>query len=210
MEPLEEGNYYHIYNRGAGRSPIFWSDDDYAQFIKKYFYYLFLSVETYAWCLLRNHFHFLIRIRTIEEQKKLFLNVKQTYPVGTFFGDQYKSTKPYIASKQFNHLFNSYTKSINVKKERSGTLSEGAFKRKKIIDEDHFLHIACYIHRNPIHHQIVDNYDDYDYSSYREIAQGLTTFTESDQLLTRFGGMENFIIAHREFKLMLGEEFYLE
>lgn len=210
MEPLEEGNYYHIYNRGAGKSPIFWSDDDYSLFIKKYFFYLFLSVETYAWCLLRNHFHILIRVRTIEEQEKLFLNIKKSYPTGTFFGDQYENTKPYTSSKQFNHLFNSYTKSINSKNERSGTLSEGTFKRKKIIDEDHFLHITCYIHRNPIHHQIVDNYADYDYSSYMKIVQRHTTFTESDQLITRFGGMESFTIAHREFKSMLGEEFYLE
>lgn len=210
MEPLEEGKYYHIYNRGAGKAPIFFSDDDYRLFIKKYFYYLFLSVETYAWCLLSNHFHILIRVRTVEEQEKLFLNIKQSYPTGTFFGDQYENTKPYIVSRQFNHLFNSYTKSINVKNDRSGTLSEGTFKRKKINDENHFLHIACYIHRNPIHHKIVNDYEVYDYSSYREIVNGLSTFTESDKLLTRFGGMENFKLAHYEFKLMLGEEFYLE
>ena len=57
MENLKEGFYYHIYNRGAGRSKIFWDHEDYERFLEKYWYYMHVAVETIAYCLLRNHFH---------------------------------------------------------------------------------------------------------------------------------------------------------
>lgn len=210
METPEKGHYYHIYNRGAGRAPIFFSDDDYKLFMTKYFYYLFISVETYAWCLLKNHFHLLIRLRTFKEQEQIYSKIKKEYPVDTFYGDCYERPKPFLTSRQLGHLFNSYTKFFNKKRNRTGTLIEGTFKRKRIVDEDHFLHIACYIHRNPVHHGIVKSYMDYPFSSYRFILEKKKSFTESEKLLNRFGGKENFKEAHREFKYMLGEEFYLE
>jgi len=210
MEQLEEGYYYHIYNRGAGKASIFFSDIDYKLFIEKYFYYLYITAETYAWCLLKNHFHFLIRIRTLKEQAQIFEHVKSTYPKNRFYGGKYSILKPYSASQQLSHLFNSYTKTINKKNDRSGTLLEGTFKRKKILDEGHFLHMACYIHRNPIHHKFSKTYSDYPFSSYTKFTSPNETLIEADKLLGRFGGKENFIEAHQQFKLELGEEFYLE
>ncbi|TVQ00210.1 MAG: hypothetical protein EA359_16225, partial [Balneolaceae bacterium] len=84
--------------------------------------------------------------------------------------------------------------------------------RKRIIDEDHFLHIACYIHRNPMHHGIVKSYEDYPYSSYCQVLKTGKAMIDSEHqdLLARFGGKKNFLEAHQEFKLMLGEEYYLE
>jgi len=210
MEPIEEGYYYHIYNRGAGRAPIFFSENDYHEFMAKYVYYLFFSVETYAWCLLKNHFHLLVKIRTMKGQEVIFNKAKKTNAVGTYFGDQYDNPKPFTASKQFAHLFNSYTKYINQKRNRSGTLIEGTFKRKKILDENHFLHLACYIHRNPLHHRIVQSYEDYPYSSFHDFIDEKKSFIDTKHILSCFGGRDNFVEAHREFQMKLGEEFYLE
>ncbi|WP_147303533.1 hypothetical protein [Rhodohalobacter sp. SW132] len=210
MEPLEEGHFYHIYNRGAGKASIFFTDQDYNLFIEKYFYYLYVPAETFAWCLLKNHFHLLIRVRTTEEQFQTFKTLKPHFPEKSFYGDKFSSPKPYLVSQQLSHLFNSYTKTINLKTNRSGTLIEGTFKRKKIKDEDHFLHIACYIHRNPIHHGISANFSDYSHSSYQRILSGDHPFVESKNLTQRFGGINNFIEAHSEFKHKLGDEFYLE
>ncbi|MCC5908365.1 MAG: hypothetical protein JJU13_19265 [Balneolaceae bacterium] len=142
-----------------------------------------------------------------------FQQIKNNYPEGSFYGDHFNSTKPYQASKQFSHLMNSFTKSINPKMMRSGTLVAGAFKRKRIKDENHFTHLVCYIHRNPIHHGITDNYSDYPYSSYHSYIHSINKeypFLEKEKVLTQLGGRENFIEAHQEFKLMLGEEYYLE
>lgn len=210
MEPISEGFFYHIYNRGACKSDLFWSDDDYSDFMDKYVYYLYISVETYAYCLLKNHFHLLIRVRTVEEQEEVFSSVKEKFPEGTFYGDHFNAPKPFHASKQFSHLMNSYTKSLNSRKNRTGTLVEGAFKRKRVTDEDNFNHLACYIHRNPIHHRINKIYSEYPYSSYNQILSEEKTLLEKTKLLNRFGGRQNFIEAHQEFKMMLGEEYSLE
>jgi REP element-mobilizing transposase RayT len=79
MEPIKEGFFYHIYNRGAGKSDLFWTDDDFSDFMDKYVYYLNIPAEMYAYCLLKNHFHFLIRVRTVEEQKTIFQVLKEPF-----------------------------------------------------------------------------------------------------------------------------------
>lgn len=210
MEPIKEGHFYHIYNRGAGRSDLFYTKKDYSEFMKKYYYYLFISVETYAYCLLKNHFHFLFRVRTFEEQEEIFQFIKANYPEGTFFGDPFDTPKLFHASKQFSHLMNSYTKSLNSRRDRTGTLVASTFKRKRVVDENYLSHLICYIHRNPIHHKINKNYSEYRYSSYNQIVSEQENFLEKGKLLNQFGGKKNFVEAHQEFKMRLGEEYYLE
>jgi hypothetical protein len=152
----------------------------------------------------------LVKIRGYKEQENVFQKLKKIYPTGTFYGDQYESAKPFKSSAQFSHLFNSYTKSVNLKKNRSGTLFESTFKRKRIVDENNFLNVVCYIHRNPIHHKITKTYKNYPYSSFKDFLHLKSTFIERKNLLKRFGGRDNFIEAHREFRLLLGSDYYLE
>lgn len=106
---------------------------------------------------------------------------------------------------------NSYTRYINKKMNRSGTLIEGPLKRKKIKDENYFLHLICYIHRNPIHHGISINYSNYHYTSFHDFINSNKSFIEKKIVLERFGGRENFIKAHEKFKLKLDlNNLYLE
>jgi putative transposase len=210
MEKLEQGHYYHLYNRGAGRSNLFQEGKDYHRFIDKYWYYMFFSVETYAWCLIQNHFHVLIKVRSLHQQEVLFQKSKETYPKGSFFGDNFDHAKPFDPGVQLRHLMNSYTKYFNNKYDRSGTLVEGTYKRKRITDENHFNHLLCYIHRNPVHHGICRNYEDYSYTSYHDYFGNKKSLTETQKGLTNFGGLINLQKAHSEFRLMLDEEYYLE
>jgi putative transposase len=201
MEPFEEGYYYHIYNRGAGRANLFFEINDYHEFLKKYFYYLYPSVQTYSWCLLSNHFHALIRIRTLTEQTYLYKKLRRQFDAGKFHGKLSPAVKPFIASKQLSHLMNSYTRYVNKREERTGTLIQGPINRIKILDELHFLHMVCYIHRNPIHHKLVQNYTAYPYSSYSDFISGKKSFVEKKNVIERFGGTINFVQAHDEFRL---------
>jgi REP element-mobilizing transposase RayT len=212
MEAIKEGFFYHIYNRGAGKSNLFWTVDDYREFIKKYVYYLYPSVQTFAWCLMSNHFHALIRIRTVDEQSELFRLLKNQFEIGNLHGNVDPAEKAFIASKQLSHFMNGYTRFINKKRERSGTLIEGPLKRKKIEDEKNFNHLVCYIHRNPIHHGVKKNYTDFKYSSYIDYLNNRKSFTEKTPVLQRFGGIDNFLKAHDEFKLNIdfGNDLYLE
>jgi len=69
--PLQQGVFYHIYNRGNNRENIFIEERNYILFMKQYSRYIFPVADTYAYCLLRNHFHFLVRIKTEQEFQTL-------------------------------------------------------------------------------------------------------------------------------------------
>jgi len=68
---LQYGVYYHIYNRGVNRENIFREERNYPYFLKLYARYIEPVAETYVYCLLRNHFHALVRIRDAETLKVL-------------------------------------------------------------------------------------------------------------------------------------------
>ncbi len=65
--PLQPDTYYHVYNRGTNRENIFFEERNYAHFLKLYAHHIEPVAETFAYCLLRNHFHLLIRVKNEEE-----------------------------------------------------------------------------------------------------------------------------------------------
>lgn len=68
---FEPGVFFHLFNHGNGNDNLFRCDDNYNYFILKYTEYIKPIVDTYAYCLLPNHFHYLIKIR--EEEKLTFI-----------------------------------------------------------------------------------------------------------------------------------------
>ena len=59
IQPLVAGNYYHIYNRGNNGIDVFFEAGNYEYFLKLYQQYIYPIAETFAWCLMKNHFHVL-------------------------------------------------------------------------------------------------------------------------------------------------------
>ncbi|MEM1122128.1 MAG: hypothetical protein AAGJ18_16905, partial [Bacteroidota bacterium] len=74
--PLESGNFYHIFNRGNKCIKIFHKHDNYVYFLKKYDSYLSNYLDTYAYALIPNHFHFLVRIK---EEAEILQNARNEY-----------------------------------------------------------------------------------------------------------------------------------
>ena len=68
MEILEPDHFYHIYNHANGIENLFRTEDNYHYFLKKYHQHISPIAETWAYCLMPNHFHFLVRIK---EEKDL-------------------------------------------------------------------------------------------------------------------------------------------
>lgn len=143
-----EGGFYHLYNRGVEKRTIFVDEQDYAVFLHLLKYYLspsdpkdahpFLSfknftvvrprpltnlekeIELLSFCLMPNHFHLLIKQKTIDGMEKLMSKVLTTY------------------SMYFNKRY-----------ERVGHLFQGRYKAALVTSDSYLLHVSRYIHLNP-------------------------------------------------------------
>ena len=184
--------YYHVYNRGINGCRIFAKEENYAHFLKKYEQYIQPIAQTYAYCLLGNHFHFLIGTRSNEEIDAIYpTNVgKGLNTVGI------SRTPSEIISRQFSHLFNAYAQAFNKATQRTGGLFETPFRRKPITNNDYFTNMVGYIHQNPQKHGFVSDFRDYPHSSYHSFISAKKTALPRKTVLEWFGGNDNYVAFH--------------
>jgi REP element-mobilizing transposase RayT len=175
IQPLENGKYYHIYNRGINSNILFKEKGNYEHFLKLYDLHIEPMAETYAWCLMQNHFHLLIRIKEVEE---IETEIK---------------IQP---SQSFSNLFNAYTKAFNKKYNRHGALFERPFKRKIVENENYFLNLITYIHNNPVHHDICEHALNYPWCSYATCISDKPTKLKRKEVMAIFDDIENFKYVH--------------
>lgn len=185
--PLLHGNYYHIYNRGNNGIDIFLENENYLHFLRLYAKYIEPIAETYAWCLLKNHFHILVRIKD-----------KNEIVVGDLTYNTTAAPKVVEPFRQFSHLFNAYTQAINKKHHRTGSLFEKSFERKLVTSEKYFQQLIFYIHNNPVHHGFVKQMSLYPWSSYSSIISDKPTLMKRDEILSLFGSKADFLDYHTE------------
>ncbi len=74
MEKIKSGKSYHVFNHANGFENVFYNDGNFWFFLDKYRKYISPVAETYAWCLMPNHFHLVIRIRKRELIEELIRN----------------------------------------------------------------------------------------------------------------------------------------
>lgn len=165
---------------------LFREDRNYAHFLRLYTKYITPVAKTYAYCLLFNHFHLLVRFLDNNE-----LNSKSL-------------------SRAFNNLFIAYAKSFNRAYDRTGAVFESPFARKNAEDPDHFWKLVVYIHRNPQEHGLIEDFRDWRYSSYQAIVSESRTGIQRDDVLQWFGGREAFEESHLLGDINLGAAFKIE
>ena len=134
------GHYYHVYNRGCNRQRIFANDGNYIFLLKRAKQFLAdYSLSVIAYCLMPNHYHFLLRP---EDDDSL--------------------------SRFIQRLFNSYTQAFNNQQGRSGTLFEGRAKIKLVSTDEYVILLCRYIHLNPVQAGLVSHPNQWAYSNYLE------------------------------------------
>ena len=192
---LYPDTFYHIYNRGNNRENIFVEERNYRYLLERYTHYIEPVAATYAYCLLRNHFHFLVRIRSEEEQEVIWKRGRQTNQTcGVSETPQVFVAR--VPSGQFSNLFNTYAKAINKAYGRTGSLFEGRFKRRPVKVQGDLIQMVRYIHRNPERHGFVDDYREWPYSSYQALVSERPTRTQREEVLDWFQGRRAFEEAH--------------
>ncbi|HYH14526.1 MAG TPA: hypothetical protein VD794_04875 [Flavisolibacter sp.] len=186
--PLEENQFYHIYNRGNNGSTIFFEERNYSFFLKKLDEYLSDYLFIYAYCLLPNHFHLLVSVKSftnLSDEKKYLKK-----------GTQQLTAPSEIISECFRCFFLSYSKAIKQQEKRTGSLFEKNHKRIKIEANNYLLSLVNYIHRNPETHQLTNDYKIYPYSSFQSMLSHKPTKLRREDVLEWFGGKEHFMLYH--------------
>ncbi|PSR14614.1 MAG: hypothetical protein DA408_00085 [Bacteroidetes bacterium] len=203
-QQLEENLTYHIYNHAVGRENLFATEANYTYFLerwKKHMPYL----DVYAYCLMPNHFHFLAKVKPLDEYLLEHIRTQQTQKAEAFL----KSTIPYHSylEDQFKRLFSGYTLAFNKQEEnRRGTLFQKRFKRVAISSDYRLLYMLAYIHHNPIHHRFYDNHTDWPHSSYQAFFQmGKHSNIRRQEVLSWFAddmdkALTLFTQYHQDFK----------
>jgi len=182
--PLEYGVTYHIYNRGINGENVFVEKRNYRFFLERYAKYMEPVAFTYAYCLMKNHFHLLIRTKTPEEQAaRETLKVSETFRV----------LEP---SRQFSNLFNAYAKAFNKTYGRTGSLFEHPFHRIEVTTDGYFARLIPYIHQNPQLHGFVDDFREWPFSSYHAMLSERPTRVARDAALAWCGGRDGFVDCH--------------
>lgn len=207
MEKLQNGNFYHIFNRGINSTTIFKQEADFNFFLILMQKYLLAISDIYCFALMRNHFHILLKIKekceipylgpydpTKNEAKWNFLNPDDLEKLN-LSEDGLKKPNP---TRMLSHLFNTYTKNFNNKYKRTGSLFEKNFKRIEINNEEYLVQLVCYIHYNPLHHGIAVNYIDYPWTSYHEFIREKQSFLDKKTVINWFDNIENFVNSHQQ------------
>lgn len=135
--------------------------------------YIIPVADIYAYCLLPNHFHLLLRFKDINE-------------------NEHKSFM-----KPFSSLLNAYAKASNKRYNRRGALFLDFLKRKKVNDEKYLTKLIHYIHNNPVNHGYVNNVNDWKYSSYSSYTNlSKPSNLERTEVMRYFDTREDFINCH--------------
>lgn len=148
---LIDGSFYPIYNRGNDKQPIFFQDNNYEYFLNKVKQYLVPNSNLLAWCLMPNHFHFLIQANSSS------LKVVKETPL-----------RINALTEGIRLMLSSYTRAIQKQESKTGSLFQQKTKFKCV---DKYLASAFhYIHQNPYRAGMANRLEEYRWSSVREYA----------------------------------------
>jgi len=160
-----QGGYYHIYNRGANRDLIFFNAENYSyclRLMSKYKDKYSLSLIVY--CLMPNHYHFVIR---------------QDAENGI--------------SEFMRDVFNTYAQAVNMQQDRKGTLFQGRFRHIHIEKDEHNLHLCRYIHLNPVKAGLVTLPEQWEFSNYKDwTGERNSSLTDKSFMFDNFGSSQNY------------------
>ena len=133
---------YHVMFRGINKQIIFHDDEDHMRFLGILDRYKKTTkLKIHGWCLMNNHVHLLLA----EGDEELAITLKR--------------------------IAVSYASFYNSKYEKIGHLFQDRFRSENVEDQQYFLTVLRYIHRNPVKANLADNLHDWEWSSYSEYLQ---------------------------------------
>ena len=195
---LAPGNFYHVFNRANGKEELFVEEKNYNFFISKYLKYINPIAHTYSFCLMPNHFHFIIQIKNEHDLfRSLDINYMAKYFKSPGEGD-FNYFIGRMLSRQFSNMFNSYAQAFNKMYDRKGNLFIRNYKRVFIDTDTYLRKLVIYIHLNPVKSELTEDPSLWKFSSYSHIISGKSTFVDTDFPIRLFDDIANFKFIHEQ------------
>lgn len=201
IPPITHGTFYHIYNRGNNRENIFLQERNFAYFMELWWKHISPIAETWAYCLLRNHFHATVYIKDKPDLTGLNSSAFPSDSRGDLSGLKLKEPSQY-----FSNFFNAYSRGLNIAAQRTGALFERPFKRIPVDSEAYLMRLIVYIHQNPQKHKFENDFRNWNYSSYHELIADVPTRLQRDRAIQLFGSQKDFIRIHQEIQPLVDFE----
>ena len=188
LEQFEPDKFYHIFNHAVGFEDLYKNDENKRYFLQRYADYMEPVCSTFAYCLMNNHFHFMVQIRSEAELLAFFAKYKQREEVPTFHK---------IVMQQFSNFCNAYAKAFNKEQNRTGALFIDYVKRTELETRAYQKEVIRYIHYNPVKHGFTDRVQDWQFSSFHSLISEQPTKLARATVLEYFGGKEAFLELHK-------------
>lgn len=147
-------HFYHVYNQGNNRQLVFSDHEDCIGFLRRIRRHISPVCDILAYCLMPNHFHFLISTNENSAETLTLGNIEITR-----------------LSNAFRLLTSQYVLEYNQKHQRSGSLFRQKTKAKLLDDHEKAFICFQYIHQNPVKADLVDKMEHYEYSSFKDYAK---------------------------------------
>jgi putative transposase len=189
--PLFPRGLYHMFSRATGSEKLFLSPANYQFFLLGLRKYILPIAHVYAYCLLPNHIHLLVRIKDLPAIKKYFEEKKK----GKTFTEE---GVPDFLMERFSNLLNSYAKSYNKVYDRKGSLFIDYIRRVEIATENQLWSTVFYIHKNPVHHGYCKSIKDWQWSSFKDYENQKRSWVRKNEVLRCFGNHDWFLQFHAQ------------
>jgi REP element-mobilizing transposase RayT len=179
---FEPDGIYHVYNRAVDRKPLFVVPDNRRYFLQKLKHHTSSVLDVYAYNLLGNHFHLLVRVKS---------ETGLTHRHGPIT-DVHR-----MVSNAFRKLFQTYTLAFNQQQGRIGTLFQTPFKRATIPNDEVLIQELWYVHANAVLHGMSSGLEQWPHSSFAALCSDKPTSLLRDTVWQLFGSREAFIQYHK-------------
>ena len=208
---MVDGEYYHVFNRGVAKQPMFLSDMDYQQAMLGMNYYRFVKppIKLSRFKRLSGESKMLLLSKLNREQKKL-VDIICFVLMPNHFHFLLRQSNDGGISKFVSQFSNSYTRYFNTKRQRVGPVFQGAFKAVYVENNEQLLHLSRYIHLNPYVSSNIskNNLWSYPWSSLPQYLKSTTptSVVESTIILSQFknnSGYKDFIADHSDYARQL-------
>ena len=148
---------YHIYNRGNNKQQVFFNEENYLLFLKKMHSQLKPYCNILCWCLMPNHFHFIVQANEASIKERSAFGGKAIQEL----------------SYRIGILLSSYSQAINKQNKTSGSLFQQKTKSKELTTAknrnkggNYLINAIHYCHQNPWRAGLVKKIEDWPYSSF--------------------------------------------